>query len=156
MFKYIVDILKEFTSKQKLYALVIVLVAIVTITVGPKLVSEFKTDKEEYELIVSSLRKRNRDLFVENEELNNQLVKGRTECRVLLVEKENEVIAALTEIERKMKRQKTLNKVTVDTIVNDGTVAQISEVKYVQTTNPEVMGMVQKLKTKLKNDISSN
>jgi hypothetical protein len=156
MFKYIVDILKEFTSKQKLYALIVVLVAIVTIMVGPKLVSEFKTDKEEYELIVSSLRKRNRDLFVENEELNNQIVKGRTECRVLLVEKENEVIAALTEIERKMKTQKTFNKVTVDTVISDGTMSQISQVKYIQTPNPEVMGMVQKLKTKLKNDISSN
>lgn len=156
MFKYIVDILKEFTSKQKLYALVIVLVAIVIITVGPKLISEFKTDKEEYELMISSLRKRNRDLFVENGELSNQLIKGRTECRVLLVEKENEVIAALTEIERKMRTQKTLNKITVDTIVNDGTISQISEVKYVQTPNPEVMGMVQKLKTKLKNDISSD
>lgn len=156
MFKYIVDILKEFTSKQKLYALIIVLVAIVIITVGPKLISEIKTDKEEYELIVSSLRKRNRDLFVENEELNNQVIKGRTECRVLLVEKENEVIAALTEIERKMKTQKTLNKITIDTVVNDGTMAQISEVKYIQTPNTEVMGMVQKLKTKLKNDINSN
>jgi hypothetical protein len=156
MFKYIVDILKEFTSKQKLYALIVVLIAITTITVGPKIISEFKTDKEEYELIVTSLKKRNRNLYVENEELNNQVIKGRTECRILLVEKENEVINALSEIERKMKTQKKLNKITIDTVVNDGIVTQISEVKYVQSANTEVMGMVQKLKTKLKNDISSN
>jgi hypothetical protein len=102
------------------------------------------------------LKKRNRNLFVENEELNNQVIKGRTECRILLVEKENEVINALSEIERKMKTQKKLNKITIDTVVNDGIVTQISEVKYVQPANTEVMGMVQKLKTKLKNDISSN
>lgn len=150
MFKYIGDILKQFTSTQRLIALLILLISITIIMVGPKLVESFKTDKKDYEQLVVSLRNRNTTLTTENEDLSNQILVNRRECRIKLVEKENEIIEVLSKIENNLNRNRHLQKVTTDTFVVNDSITKISSVKVLEPTNNDAVIMIRDLKNNLK------
>lgn len=150
MFKYIGDILKQFTSTQRLIALLILLISITIIMVGPKLVESFKTDKKDYEQLVVSLRNRNMTLTTENEDLSNQILINRRECRIKLVEKENEIIDVLSKIENNLNRNRHLQKVTTDTFVVNDSITKISSVKVLEPTNNDAVNMIRDLKNNLK------
>lgn len=150
MFKYIGDILKQFTSTQRLIALLILLISITIIMVGPKLVESFKTDKKDYEQLVVSLRNRNTTLTTENEDLSNQILINRRECRIKLVEKENEIIEVLSKIENNLNRNRHLQKVTTDTFVVNDSITKISSVRVLEPTNNDAVNMIRDLKNNLK------
>ena len=150
MFKYVGDILKQFTSTQRLIALLILLISITIIMVGPKLVESFKTDKKDYEQLVVSLRNRNTTLTTENEDLSNQILINRRECRIKLVEKENEIIEVLSKIENNLNRNRHLQKVTTDTFVVNDSITKISSVRVLEPTNNDAVNMIRNLKNNLK------
>ena len=118
--------------------------------VGPKLVESFKTDKKDYEQLVVSLRNRNTTLTTENEDLSNQILINRRECRIKLVEKENEIIEVLSKIENNLNRNRHLQKVTTDTFVVNDSITKISSVRVLEPTNNDAVNMIRNLKNNLK------
>ena len=118
--------------------------------VGPKLVESFKTDKKDYEQLVVSLRNRNTTLTTENEDLSNQILINRRECRIKLVEKENEIIEVLSKIENNLNRNRHLQKVTTDTFVVNDSITKISSVRVLEPTNNDAVKMIRNLKNNLK------
>lgn len=150
MFNYLSDILKQFTATQRLFALGILLLSITIISVGPKLIESFKSDKKDYEQLLSSLRNRNGSLTKENEDLSNQILESRRECRIKLVEKENEIIGVLSKIENKLSKNRNLRKITTDTVVINDSITKISSVKIIHPTNHDVVIMIKDLKNNLK------
>jgi len=81
--------------KQRLSALAIVLFAIVTISVAPKIVSSFTQDNEELELKVERQRLQIEQLSNQVDTLNSKILSEQSSCTNRFVAREKEVLDLL-------------------------------------------------------------
>lgn len=95
MFKYISEILGKFTQRQRVLALLIVLVSIVLITLGPSLIKD-NDCKDVYE----ELNKQRSELL----RLNSEIIGVQTECTNERLKREKEISDILNLIEDEMVR----------------------------------------------------
>jgi hypothetical protein len=99
MFKYISEIISKISMKQRLSALAIVLFAIVTISVAPKIVSSFTQDNEELELKVERQRLQIEQLSNQVDTLNSKILSEQSSCTNRFVAREKEVLDLLLSLE---------------------------------------------------------
>jgi len=85
--------------KQRLSALAIVLFAIVTISVAPKIVSSFTQDNEELELKVERQRLQIEQLSNQVDTLNSKILSEQSSCTNRFVAREKEVLDLLLSLE---------------------------------------------------------
>ena len=111
MFKYIADILRSITPKQRLIALFITLVFVLLITVGNSLISAFSNSDNILENKVKRLE-------TVNNELNQQIIQSQLECTQDITLLRKQIIAEITQLENEMKQyNRTSNTlVRVDTV----------------------------------------
>jgi hypothetical protein len=84
MFKYISQILKNFTQGQRILALLIVVFSIILIVLGPSVINIF--DEKD----VKELTKEQRDEIIS---LNKQIIDSKAECTTTIVELQDRIIA---------------------------------------------------------------
>ena len=155
MFKYIADILSKISAKQRVLALGILLLAITTIIILPKIVNSFTYDNEELTLKVQRQRLELLELNQRVTVLNKQVIDNQTECTNQMVQWEREILDVVAMIESEV--QKT-NKKTIK-VNEDGTPAMkmmsIEEPKIVvvKVDNSKVISMVKKLKADLQKNL---
>lgn len=99
MFKYIAEIISKISMKQRLAALAIVLFAIVTISIAPKIVNSFTQDNEELKLKVERQRLEIVELSKQVDTLNKKIILDQTSCTDRYVTREREVMDLLTALE---------------------------------------------------------
>jgi sensor c-di-GMP phosphodiesterase-like protein len=99
MFKYISEIISKISMKQRLSALAIVLLAIVTISVAPKIVSSFTQDNEELELKVERQRLQIEQLSNQVDTLNQKVLSEQSTCTNRFVAREKEILDLLLSLE---------------------------------------------------------
>ena len=82
-FKYIVEILKQFTHAQKILALLMLLLSIIMITLGPKMIDSMTTDTTELSAhiiqqdnIIKLQNKRIRNLELTADSLDTKIRNG--------------------------------------------------------------------------------
>lgn len=165
MFKYIADILSKISAKQRVLALGILLLAITTIIILPKIVNSFTYDNEELTLKVQRQRLELLELNQRVTVLNKQVIDNQTECTNQMVQREREILDVVAMIESEVQKtnRKTI-KVNEEKVINlpdneDGTPAMkmmsIEEPKVVvvKVDNSKVISMVKKLKADLQKNL---
>lgn len=92
MFEYISQILKSFTQGQRILALLILVVSIVTITLGPSLINSNTSTCDELTIRLKSQEQQIVELNQRVNELNTQVLTGQKECTDNLISKQKEIM----------------------------------------------------------------
>ena len=102
MFKYIKEILMTVSPAQRLWALTILLFSISLMTIGPKIVESFTQTDTELKAITD--RQKEQILLLNNElvKTNSEIIKGKTECTNLVIQREKEILQMIEELQRGM------------------------------------------------------
>ena len=98
MFKYISEILSKFTQRQRIVALVILLISIIIISVGPKITESLTYDDKELKLRIESQNTHIIELNQRVNELNTQVINNQRECVNEIVRRETEILEIINEI----------------------------------------------------------
>jgi hypothetical protein len=117
MFKYISEILSQFSKTQRVMALLMVLTTITIITIGPSLIDSVTTDKVELELKITKQTERITSLENHIDTLDWQIRESQKSCTQEIYARENEFIQMLDEIRAEAFRYKVSTK-TSDVVVN--------------------------------------
>ena len=98
MFKYISEILAQFTKTQRVMALLMVLTTITIITIGPSLIDSITTDRKELELKITKQTDRITSLENHIDTLDFEIRQNQRSCTQQLYSREEEFIKMLDEI----------------------------------------------------------
>ena len=110
MFKYISEILSQFTKTQKTMALLMVLTAITIITIGPSLINSITTDRKELEDKITKQGERINSLENLTDTLTLKVRESQRSCTEELFTRENEFIKMLDEIRAEAFKYKVSTK----------------------------------------------
>lgn len=145
MFKYISEIIGKFSITQRITALVVLLIAITTITLGPSILDAVSQDNEELNLKVERQRRQLTFLSNEVDSLTFIIRKNQRDCTNQIIEREEEIYAQLDRLERELRsRNRKLSMVTSDTIVAS------RPVRVIDNSMDDMMNGIKKIKKDIK------
>jgi hypothetical protein len=142
MFKYISEILSQFSKTQRVMALLMVLTTITIITIGPSLIDSITTDRTELELKITNQSNRIKILENQVDTLDSKIRAGQRSCTQEIYSREEEFIKMLDEIRLEAFKYKVSTKTNENIVVNrksngdDGTVMMMEIPR--QESKPEV------------------
>ena len=102
MFKYISNILSQFTSAQRILALLILVLSIVIITLGPSLIGAITLDRGE---LVEDLNRKDAKIdFLEKrlDTLSNRIIDNQRNCTDMITSREEEFIKMLDKLKSEL------------------------------------------------------
>ena len=165
MFKYISEILSQFSKTQRVMALLMVLTTITIITIGPSLIDSITTDRKELEDKITNQSNRIKILENQVDTLDSKIRAGQRSCTQEIYARESEFIQMLDEIRAEAFKYKVTTKTTKtneNIVVNrksngdDGTVMMMEIPR--QESKPEVkvdispiLSKIDKMKKRIKN-----
>lgn len=145
MFKYISEIIGKFSITQRITALVVLLIAITTITLGPSILDAVSQDNEELNLKVERQRRQLTFLSNEVDSLTFIIRKNQRDCTNQIIEREEEIYAQLDRLERELRsRNRKLSMITSDTIVTS------RPVRVIDNSMDDMMNGIKKIKKDIK------
>ena len=112
MFKYISEILSQFTKTQRVMALLMVLTAITIITIGPSLINSITLDRKELEEKITKQEQRIKSLESTTDTLNLKIRQNQRLCTEELFTRETEFIKMLDDIRAEAFKYKISTKYT--------------------------------------------
>jgi len=114
MFKYISEIISQFSMSQRIIALLLVLFSIVLITLGPSLIQTITLDSGELWETINKQKTQIQELQTEVDVLNKNIRDNQRECTNLIVEREKEILEEIARIESRIgSRKRTLNRIEI-------------------------------------------
>ncbi len=151
MFKYIAEILAQFSTPQKVIALSLILFSIVVITIGPSIIESKDELKEEVEA------KANKIKSLENE-LNEKDTKIREEqksCTNEILEREKEFVTMLDYLKDKAKKEdnKILSQMNMETLKkvdSSSTSVRNTSTVIVKNDMKNIISEIEEMKRKFK------
>jgi len=105
MFKYISDILSQFSTGQKIIALLILLLSIIIITLGPPLIDAINVDREEMRAIILDKSKKIDKLNKSIDTLELKIREGQISCTNEIFQREKIFIEMLDNLQAKARRE---------------------------------------------------
>ena len=162
MFKYISEILSQFSKTQRVMALLMVLTTITIITIGPSLIDSITTDRKELEDKITNQSNRIKILENQVDTLDSKIRAGQRSCTQEIWARENEFIQMLDEIRLEAFKYKVSTKTNENIVVNrkkstgdDENVMMMEQPR--QESKPEVkvdispiLSKIDKMKKKIK------
>jgi hypothetical protein len=147
MFKYISEILSQFSKTQRVMALLMVLTTITIISIGPSLIDSITTDRKELELKI--IKQTERIALLENQidTLDSKIRKNQISCTQEIYARESEFIQMLDEIRAEAFKYKVSTKTNENLVVNSKSNGDDVQVKA-------MIIQPQETKTEVKVDIS--
>ena len=142
MFKYISEILSQFSKTQRVMALLMVLTTIAIISIAPSFISSITTDRSELELKITKQAERITSLENHIDTLDWQIRESQKSCTQEIYARESEFIQMLDEIRAEAFKYKVTTKTNENIVVNrksngdDGTVMMMGIPR--QESKPEV------------------
>lgn len=119
MFKYISEIIGKFSITQRITALVIILIAITTITLGPSILNAVSQDYEELNLKIERQRRLLILFGSESDSLIFVIKRNQRDCTNEIIQREMEIFTQLDRLERQIRtKNKSMKMMTSDTVVN--------------------------------------
>ena len=146
MFKYISEILSQFSKTQRVMALLMVLTTITIISIGPTLIDSITTDRKELELKIIKQTERINLLENHTDTLDWQIRESQKSCTQEIYARENEFIQMLDVIRIEAFKYKVSTK-TNNVVVNRKKSNDDENVMMMETPKQET-------KTEVKVDIS--
>ena len=169
MFKYIAEILAQFSRPQKILALLLVLFSVMTISIAPSLISALTVDCEELKGQIERQNKRIISLEELVDTLDLKIRNNQRECTNEITSREIEFLDMLEELKKDAKRGERASSYTYETTlrktdayIQDTVMVLGSEpapepliVQPKPKKNPSMKGMIdkiEKMQNKIKND----
>jgi len=118
MFKYISEILSQFSKTQRAMALLMVLTTITIITIGPSLINSITTDRTELELKITKQTEKITLLENHIDTLDWQIRESQKSCTQEIWARESEFIRMLDEIRAEAFKYKVSTKTSERVVVN--------------------------------------
>jgi hypothetical protein len=118
MFKYISEILSQFSKTQRVMALLMVLTTIAIISIAPSFISSITTDRKELELKITKQAERITSLENHIDTLDWQIRESQKSCTQEIWARESEFIQMLDEIRAEAFKYKVSTKNTESIVVN--------------------------------------
>ena len=118
MFKYISEILSQFSKTQRVMALLMVLTTITIITIAPSLIDSITEDRTELELKITKQTERITSLENHIDTLDWQIRESQKSCTQEIWARENEFIQMLDEIRAEAFKYKVSTKTNENIVVN--------------------------------------
>ena len=164
MFKYISEILSQFSKTQRVMALLMVLTTITIITIGPSLIDSITTDRKELEDKITNQSNRIKILENQVDTLDSKIRESQKSCTQEIWTREEEFIKMLDEIRLEAFKYKVSTKTNENIVVNkmksngnDDENVMMMEIPR-QETKPEVkvdispiLSKIDKMKKRIKN-----
>jgi len=118
MFKYISEILSQFSKTQRVMALLMVLTTITIITIGPSLIDSITEDRTELESKITKQTERITSLENHIDTLDFQIRESQKSCTQEMYARETEFIQMLDEIRSEAFKYKVSTKNEESIVVN--------------------------------------
>ena len=168
MFKYISEILSQFSKTQRVMALLMVLTTITIITIGPSLIDSVTEDRTELELKITKQTERITSLENHIDTLDWQIRESQRSCTQEIYARENEFIQMLDEIKAEAFKYKVSTKTSNEprvmmktkTTGDDGEGGRVMMMEMPRQDEPvkteikvdisPVLGKIDKMKKKIK------
>jgi predicted RNase H-like nuclease (RuvC/YqgF family) len=158
MFKYISEILSQFTRQQRIIALLMVLLTITLISLAPSLISAITTDRSELEYRIS--KQDEKIYLLENtiDTLDQKIRSNQRSCTQELFAREEEFIKMLDDIKAEAYKCRTTNNTTnrLSRMEKAGrdTIMRIEKIQ-IPETKTDISPILMKIE-KMKNRIRKN
>lgn len=169
MFKYIKEILMAISPAQRLWALTLLLFSIALISVGPKIVESFTSTDMELKAITDRQRLQILQLNEELGKTNLEIIKAKTECTDLVVQREKEILGMIEDLQRGMGNRNPFEMVQREPasgssgydVINGDTVRVARSMapqpqRLEDDRVPHMMEGLNKIKSKIQKDIKRN
>lgn len=150
MFRYISQIIAQFSTPQKIIALSLILLSIVIITIGPSLIDDKRELKED-------LLNKDQKIKALESDLNRKdslIRKEQSNCTNQIVEREKEFISMLDNLKDKAKRgdDKIIRQTNLESFgKGDSSRAHNTSTIIVKSDNTNIIKEIDLLKKKIKN-----
>lgn len=138
MFKYISEILSQFTRTQRIMALLMVLTAITIITVAPSLISSITMDRKDLETKIEKQTERINSLENLVDTLDQKIRDGQRTCTQELFERESEFIKMLDDIRSEAYKCKTVQESPKMLIRTNDNFDEAPVMRMESRPNPEI------------------
>jgi len=157
MFKYIGEIISKIPLGQRIIALSILVMGIIVLTLGPKLIENLTPENTELQRTITTLRSELKTLRIdlkaaqtEISTLNGSIISGERSCTQKLIDRENQIIDEISNIQKKIKKpEKHYRLERLDTSAGE----VVSSMYYTPPTkdnSEEMLKSLENLKTKIK------
>jgi cell division protein FtsB len=163
MIQYFKEILTTFSITQRIWALIILCVAVFFITFGSNIIEVIKPDPTQQNLVVKRQKKQIRylntqldSLTIRVDDLTQEVIDGQSECTRKRIEREKEIIAQIDEIENMVRNGGRVHQM----IKKSGQNSQIDSIQIARSENTnevyddrtgEIIEGLCNLKNKIKN-----
>lgn len=141
MFKYISEILSQFSKTQRVMALLMVLTTITIISIGPSLIGSITTDRTELELKITKQAERINILENQIDTLDSKIRESQRSCTQEIYARESEFIQMLDEIREEAFKYKVTTKnseLLVNKIKSNGDEDENVMMMEIKPEKPEV------------------
>lgn len=121
MFKYISEILAQFSKAQKITVLCILLFVILIISLGPSFISAITLDRKDLNTKIGQQDSTIRNLNTQVSELDLKIRRSESQCTNEIVKREMEFISMLDTLRKEMKMYNRLTRpmINTSTVKND-------------------------------------
>jgi hypothetical protein len=152
MFKYIADILAQFSTPQKVIALSLILLSIVIITLGPSIIENKEDLKSEIENKDQKIKLLEKEIGEKDSKIRNE----QKSCTDQIVEREKEFIAMLDYLKDKAKKDdnkilSTLNMESLSKVDSSSTTINNKSTIIVKNDMKNIIGEIDIMRKKIKN-----
>ena len=158
MFKYISEILSQFTRTQRIMALIMVLTTITIISLAPSLISSITMDRHELEDKITKQTERISSLENLVDTLDQKVREGQRSCTQELFQRESEFIKMLDEIRVEAYKCKSVDKSPKMIVIDDGYDEELMSRMKSETkseTKTDISPILRKI-DKMKREIKKN
>jgi hypothetical protein len=158
MFKYISEILSQFTRTQRIMALIMVLTTITIISLAPSLISSITMDRQELDDKITKQTERISSLENLIDTLDQKVREGQRSCTQELFQRESEFIKMLDEIRAEAYKCKSVDKSPKMLVIDDGYDEELMSRMKSETkpeTKTDISPILRKI-DKMKREIKKN
>ena len=117
MFKYISEILSQFSTPQKITALSMLLLSIVLISISPSLINAINIDREELNTEIARKNSKIKNLEKQVDVKDELIRSGQSECTNRIVQREIEFISMLEDLKKMIRREEKIKNLTKESMI---------------------------------------
>lgn len=153
MFKYISEILAQFTAPQRVLALLLVLLSIVIITLGPSFIDSITLNQEEFQSEIDKQKKLNAQFKNEIDTLTLQIIRNQKKCTDDIIARELEIMEEIENLKRRIANTPMVESRELRIVSPSDSVAPSAPVRIVDPRPKMMMDGLNVIQRKIKTDV---
>ena len=151
MFKYISEILSQFTAPQRILALLILVFSIIIITLGPSFIDSITLNQEEFQQEIEKQESLNQKFKDEIETLNLKIIENQRQCTDDIIAREMEIMQQIEDLKRRVERTPVSHEMKVIGPLDSGVV--LPSIPLIDPRPEMMMEGLNRIQNNIKRDV---